>query len=246
MDTDVDPSIAPARVGSAATVVLLRDGERGLELLLAERPSDRGSYRGAWVFPGGAVDEADAAGDPPDSEAAARRAAVRETLEETGLTVDPGELVLFSLWTPPQGAEKRLHTRFFAARMPDGVIRLAPDEFVAAEWIRPVDALERHAAGAMTLYPPTWVTLHELAGAASAADALAALRGGEVHAYVGRFTGDRTALYWQEDEHFAADRDDATAPDDGPDDGPDEGPDAQGPRHRLLMDRLPWVYLNSF
>ena len=239
MDTDVDPSIAPPRTGSAATVVLLRDGERGLELLLAERPSDRGSFRGAWVFPGGAVDEADAAGGPVDSEPAARRAAVRETLEETGLVVDPAELVPFSLWTPPEGVEKRLQTRFFAARMPDGEIRLAPDEFVAAEWIRPVDALQRHTAGAMTLYPPTWVTLHGLLDAASVDEALAALRAGQVRPYVGRFTDDRTALYWQEDEHFDAERRADSAV-------PDDGTDAEGPRHRLMMDRLPWVYLNSF
>ena len=75
-------------------------------------------------------------------------------------------------------------------------------------------------------------------GAASVDDALAALRHGEVHAYVGRFAGDRTALYWQEDEHFAADGDEPAVRDDEA--------DAQGPRHRLMMDRLPWVYLNSF
>lgn len=238
MDHDVEPSIAPSRVGSAATVVLLRDGERGVEVLLAERPRDRGSFRGAWVFPGGAVDESDAAGDAIDSEAAARRAAVRETLEETGLVVDLDELVVFSLWSPPEGVPKRLHTHFFAARMPDGEITLAPEEFVAAEWVRPVDALERHADGAMTLYPPTWVTLHGLQHAASVDEALAKLRSGDVRPYVGRFSDDRSALYWQEDEHFQADRRDEPAPDDAP--------DAAGPRHRLMMDRLPWVYLDSF
>jgi len=239
MDTDVDPSIAPPRTGSAATVVLLRDGERGVELLLGERPSDRGSFRGAWVFPGGVVDESDAARDPLDSEAAARRAAVRETLEETGLVVDPGELVEFAVWSPPEGVEKRLRTRFFAARMPDGAITLAPHELVAAEWIRPVDALERHAAGAMTLYPPTWVTLHGLQDAASVDEALAVLRAGEVRPYVGRFSDDRTVLYWREDEHFDIGRGEHPAV-------PDDAPDAEGPRHRLMMDRLPWVYLRSF
>ena len=239
MDTGVEPSIAPPRTRSAATVVLLRDGERGVELLLGERPHDRGSFRGAWVFPGGVVDEADAAGDPLDSEAAARRAAVRETLEETGLVVEDGELVEFAVWSPPEGVEKRLRTRFFAARMPDGEITLAPDELVAAEWIRPVDALERHASGAMTLYPPTWVTLHGLQDAASVDEALATLRNGEVRPYVGRFSHDRTALYWQEDEYFDAERPEHPAV-------PDDAPDAAGPRHRLMMDRLPWVYLRSF
>jgi 8-oxo-dGTP pyrophosphatase MutT (NUDIX family) len=239
MDTDVDPSIAPPRTASAATVVLLRDGERGMELLLGERPSDRGSFRGAWVFPGGVVDGADAAGDPLDSEPAARRAAARETLEETGLVVDPGELVAFAVWSPPEGVEKRLRTRFFAARMPDGEIRLAPDELVAAEWIRPADALARHAEGTMVLYPPTWVTLHGLQDAASVDEALATLADGEVRPFVGRFSADRTALYWQEDEQFDAGHRGRPAV-------PDDAPDAEGPRHRLLMDRLPWVYVRSF
>ena len=42
-----DPSIPVA-----ATVVLLRDATRGVEVLMIERP-DRGSFAGAWVFPGG-------------------------------------------------------------------------------------------------------------------------------------------------------------------------------------------------
>ena len=41
----------------AATVVLLRDGAGGLEVLMIERP-DRGSFAGAWVFPGGKLEDA--------------------------------------------------------------------------------------------------------------------------------------------------------------------------------------------
>ncbi|HEX5858760.1 MAG TPA: NUDIX domain-containing protein, partial [Microbacterium sp.] len=43
----------------AATVILARDGADGLEVLLIERP-DRGSFAGAWVFPGGKLDPGDA------------------------------------------------------------------------------------------------------------------------------------------------------------------------------------------
>ena len=39
----------------------------------------------------------------------------------------------------------------------------APDEVIAAEWVRPADMLARHARGRVTLYPPTWITLHDLA-----------------------------------------------------------------------------------
>lgn len=242
MDSDLESLTDPDGTGAAATVVLLRDGERGLEVLLAERPRDRGSFAGAWVFPGGAVDEADAAGDPIDGIEAARRAAVRETREEVGLELDPAELVPFSHWTPPQGSQKQLTTTFFAVRVPDGELRLAPDEVAGAEWLRPIDALERHAAGAMTLWPPTWVTLHGLQHAASVDAALAELRSGDVRPYVARFNERRTTVLWQEDDEYdvanGAERDRPAVP--------DEAPDAEGSRHRLVMDRLPWVYLHRF
>lgn len=242
MDSDLESLTTDEVPGSAATVVLLRDGERGVEVLLAERPRDRGSFAGAWVFPGGAVDEGDAAGASLDTEDAARRAAVRETREEIGLELDRAELVPFSHWTPPKGAPKQLHTTFFAVRVPDGEIRPAPDEVMAVEWIRPVDALDRHAAGSMTLWPPTWVTLHGLQHAASVDEALAELRAGDVKPFVARFSDDGTTILWQEDDEYDTERErrehDPAVPDDAP--------DAEGNRHRLMMDRLPWVYLNSF
>ncbi|GAA1055173.1 hypothetical protein GCM10017608_20250 [Agromyces luteolus] len=237
MHVEVDSDGQPT-VGSAATVVILREGARGVEVLLGERPH-RGSFAGAWVFPGGAVDEADAAGDPIDSAPAARRAAVRETFEEVGLEIAVDDLVEFALWNPPKGVPKRMRTRFFAARAPVAEVRPATDELVQVEWLTPTEALEHHADGAMTLFPPTWVTLHELRNAADVDAALAALEAHELRAYVGRFDDDRTTLYWQEDEHFHTDDRAHRAV-------PDDGPDADGPRHRLMMDRLPWVYLHSF
>jgi 8-oxo-dGTP pyrophosphatase MutT (NUDIX family) len=239
MDRDAAPPAARSSVGSAATVVLLRDGAGGMEVLLGERPSDRGSFAGAWVFPGGAVDDEDAAGDPVDSMAAARRAAVRETLEEVGLAVDPRDLVEFAVWSPPEGVPKRMRTWFFAAPAPVAEPVAAIDELIAVEWLRPEEALERHSAGAMTLYPPTWVTLHRLRDAASVDHALANLGAGDVRSYVGRFSTDRQALYWEEDEQFAAapEADAATGVD---------APGTSGPRHRLLMHQRPWVYLRSF
>jgi len=240
MSAELDALMRDTVDGSAATVVLLRDGDRGVEVLLAERPH-RGSFADAWVFPGGAVDEADAAGDPLDDEAAARRAAVRETREEVGLVLHPQDLVPFSHWTPPPGSPKRLRTWFFAARAPGGEIVLAPDEVVRAEWFNPIDVLERHATGSMTLWPPTWVTVHGLTGAASVDEALAELAAGDVRPYISRYNDDRTAVLWQEDEAFdsdGGDRPDAHAV-------PDEGPDAHGTQHRLIMDRLPWIYMNT-
>ncbi|WP_157002006.1 NUDIX hydrolase [Agromyces laixinhei] len=240
MDSTRESSTNPARPSAAATVVLLRDGERGVEVLLAERPSGRGSFPGAWVFPGGAVDEADAAGDPIGGIEAARRAAVRETFEEVGLVLDADELVPFSHWTPPKGSPKSLTTTFFAVRVPDGELRLAPDEVTEAAWLRPVDALDRHTAGSLTLWPPTWVTLHGLSHAASVDEALAELRTAEVKSFVTKIVAERRMVLWQGDDEYAAEHPpearDVSMPDDGP---------AVGSRHRLMMDRLPWTYINT-
>jgi len=97
---------APAR--DAATVALLRDGAGGLEVYLLRRVRAMAFAGGMHVFPGGAVDPADAeqvlgqqgpdgwAGPPPSvfaaalgcSEPLARalvHAAVRETFEESGV-----------------------------------------------------------------------------------------------------------------------------------------------------------------
>jgi 8-oxo-dGTP pyrophosphatase MutT (NUDIX family) len=43
----------------AATLMLLRDGADGLEVLMLRRRMDSGFVPGAWVFPGGAVDPED-------------------------------------------------------------------------------------------------------------------------------------------------------------------------------------------
>jgi len=241
MDSDLESLTNDEVAGAAATVVLLRDGERGVEVLLAERPRDRGSFAGAWVFPGGAVDDADALGGSIDTEDAARRAAVRETREEIGLELDRYDLVPFSHWTPPKNSPKQLRTTFFAVRVPDGEITPAPDEVMAVEWLRPVDALDRHAAGAMTLWPPTWVTLHGLQGARSVDEALAELRSGDVKPYVAKVSEDGKTILWQEDDEYDADR---HLKEDHPAVA-DEGPDAEGTQHRLVMDRLPWIYLNT-
>src|SRR3546814_2093543 len=65
----------------AATVVLLRDGDEGLETLMLHRTSQV-AFGGMWVFPGGRVDPEDRRHEDPDEEAAARRAAAREAKEE--------------------------------------------------------------------------------------------------------------------------------------------------------------------
>ena len=90
----------------AASVVLLRDGAQGLQVLLLRRHSQSGVLGGAWVFPGGKVDAGDGApaalalldrapsqiapalGEPdltPEAAASIFIAAAREAFEEAGI-----------------------------------------------------------------------------------------------------------------------------------------------------------------
>lgn len=76
----------------AATIVLFRDSPNGPpDLLMVERAPTMAFAGGAMVFPGGRIDPGDDAlarargADMPD--AAARIAAIRETLEEAGIAV---------------------------------------------------------------------------------------------------------------------------------------------------------------
>lgn len=89
------PAAVPVEPVPAATVVLARDGESGLEVLLLQRHRASGFVPGAYVFPGGRVESTD-----DDAAALARLdglpaplrpegaywvAAVREAFEETGV-----------------------------------------------------------------------------------------------------------------------------------------------------------------
>ncbi|MDD3446180.1 MAG: NUDIX domain-containing protein [Zavarzinia sp.] len=91
------------RPRDAATLILWRDGPRGIELLMGRRHEGHRFMPGQWVFPGGRLDRTDLytpAAPLRDAVAAAlcraappRRAhglgvaAIRETFEETGLMI---------------------------------------------------------------------------------------------------------------------------------------------------------------
>lgn len=243
MTRDADTS--PAPIGVAATVVLLRDGAEGPEVLLLERPHHRGSFAGAWVFPGGgvdpedrmatdagAVDSVDPAARAEDVEQlAARRAAAREVREETGLAVAPDSLVATAVWIPPASAAKRLRTWFYLTTAPAGPIVLAEDEVIDYAWIRPQTALELHASAALTLIAPTWVTLHGLRGYGTVAEIVAsATERGRARYETRLGESERGAvLFWAGDVAYD---DDALV-------------EEAGGRHRLEIGQVPWVYSTS-
>ncbi len=236
------PDSSPASLKDAATVILLREGADGPEVLLLERPRHRGSFAGAWVFPGGGVDAddhlpADAAAPAADQPAAAqraadqraaRRAAAREVQEETGLQVASDGLALTAVWVPPLGAPKRLRTWFYLTEAPAGPIVLAEDEVVDFAWLRPEVALQRHASALLTLVAPTWVTLHGLATFGSVAEIIAYARNAEPVHYETRLGADQRGpvLFWAGDVAF----DDETLV------------EQPGRRNRLEIGTVPWVY----
>ncbi|MEA2360645.1 MAG: hypothetical protein QOI62_3905 [Solirubrobacteraceae bacterium] len=160
----------PSTPRQSASVILLRDGAGGLELLLVRRNPAQRFMGGYWVFPGGAVDAGEGEGD-----GAHRAAGVRELAEEAGIGgIDAGELVKYSRWITPEQIAIRFDTHFFLARAPDGA-RAAADgvECVDERWSSPAAALEAHAAGDLPLVFPTLRHLQELAAFTTVAELIA-------------------------------------------------------------------------
>jgi 8-oxo-dGTP pyrophosphatase MutT (NUDIX family) len=211
----------------AATVILLRDGEDGLETLMLRRNSKLEFAGGMWVFPGGRVDDEDHPADGPDVEVAVRNAAVREAEEEAGLQVDVDGLVPFAHWTPPQVAIKRYATWFFVARAPDGAVTIDDGEIHESMWVAPADALARRDGGEVELAPPTWVTLDRLCRSSTVDEALDEARAAEVEAFVTAIgkDGDDLVALWHGDAGYETG--DASVP---------------GARHRLVMRTAGWRY----
>jgi len=208
----------------AATVVLVRDGTEGVEVLMLHRVS-KVAFGGMWVFPGGRVDDDDR--QPDDDEAdAARRAAAREALEECGLAVDPADLVPFAHWVPPPVTPRRFSTHFFLARASEGEVVVDGGEIHEHAWLAAREVLARRDRGEVDLAPPTWVTLHDLAEHPTVDAALAAAAQREpVPHYETRWVtidGGAVAM-WEGDGGYAT-----------------NDPDLPGDRHRLWMLEEGW------
>ena len=188
------------QIRHAASVIAVREGDRGPEVLVVERGSGSRFLPGYVVFPGGAVDADDAAlaarwfGD--DSHAA-RAAAVRELVEEAGLALtrdglvdagtpdsldpvhaappSPSQLHELARWVAPDEVPVRFDARYFTITAPRG-LEPAPDgaEAALAWWASPRELLAEWQVGARKLYWPTYATMLELA-ACDSAEALAGL-----------------------------------------------------------------------
>ena len=87
------PQRAPALIRNAATVLLLRDTDHGIEVLMTRRSMTASFAPGAYVFPGGGIDAADSAAHgqstrrdtQSDLHLTQAIAAIRESFEELGV-----------------------------------------------------------------------------------------------------------------------------------------------------------------
>ena len=140
---------APAPTRPAATVLLLRDSDQGLQVLMTRRSMTASFAPGAYVFPGGGVDALDAA-----SHAQARRrttqsdlhltqaiAAIRESFEELGVLLarhadgrpaDQHDIAALDRSAP-----------FTPQCQAQGLVLAADEVFVLAHWITDRDLPRR-------------------------------------------------------------------------------------------------------
>lgn len=143
------PQREPAATRPAATILLLRDGPQGVEVLMTRRSATASFAPGAYVFPGGVIDAA----DHQAHAFAARRqtqggdtltqsiAAIRESFEELGL--------LFARhadgrWaTPTDIAALDRHAPFFEQCRARGLQLAADQVYVLAHWITDRDLPRR-------------------------------------------------------------------------------------------------------
>ncbi|MCC7242802.1 MAG: NUDIX hydrolase [Acidobacteria bacterium] len=182
------PASPPPR--PASTVVVLRPrAAASFEVLLVKRNDRVAFMAGAYVFPGGCVDEADRVaavaarflGEPPRfadlspaEELPYRLAAGRELEEEAGVRVGVDDLIPVAHWVTPANEPRRYDTRFFLTLMPEGQeARHDGGETTDLAWEHPRDATARCRRGDIMLPPPTWTTLRQLERHPTLADVLA-------------------------------------------------------------------------
>ena len=211
------PQREPAPLRPAATVLLLRDGPQGIEVLMTRRSMTASFAPGAYVFPGGGVDAADTQSHGMAERRAKQSdlhltqaiAAIRESFEELGillarhadgrwadnadiaridrkapfatqcqhqhLTLAADQVFVLAHWITDRDLPRRFDVPFLVARMPEGQTPVADEaEQFEPVWVRPVDALARHAAGDFFIIFPTIRTLERLQAFARVEDVLQA------------------------------------------------------------------------
>ena len=143
------PQREPAPLRPAATVLLLRDGETGVEVLMTRRSATASFAPGAYVFPGGGIDAADALAHSQSTRRASQSdlhltqaiAAIRESFEELGILLARRADGSHANDVDISKLDRHLP---FAAQCQAQGLRLAADElYVLAHWVTDRDLPKR-------------------------------------------------------------------------------------------------------
>ena len=144
----------------AATIMLARDHDGILEVLLLKRNKALAFAGGLWVFPGGKIEPYEIE-QGRDKLEAAKLAAVRETKEEANIDISKDGLVFFRHWTTPVVEPRRYATWFFfgVANQLTLDVRVDDNEIKEHLWVNPQLALEKLKKGELGMMPPTFISL---------------------------------------------------------------------------------------
>lgn len=167
----------------AATLILFRErASAPPELLITQRAAGMAFAGGMLVFPGGRIDPEDRVRatqhpDLPLEDAAARIAAIRETVEEVGFDFGLGvhDLTPFARWLPKHRQARNFDTLFYLARVPGDAPEPKADggETVHAFWASAADVLAMCDQGKAEIIFPTRRNLERLAMFSSFDEAVA-------------------------------------------------------------------------
>lgn len=152
----------PSKLIPAASVVIVNDDGTGPRALLVHRNPELSLQGDMWAFPGGHVDTEDRV--TSDDLETARRCAVREVAEETGLRLTPGDLIHMARWISPAYLPRRFDSWFFLIAGTFKDVRVDGQEIIEHAWYRPHQALSDHNHHKMRLTPPAFVLLSRIAG----------------------------------------------------------------------------------
>ncbi|MGH8857750.1 MAG: MBL fold metallo-hydrolase [Polaromonas sp.] len=143
------PQREPAPLRPAATVLLLRDTAQGIEVLMTRRAMTASFAPGAYVFPGGGIDAADAEAHAQSTRRATQTdlhltqaiAAIRESFEELGVLLARHADGSYASTADIAALDRKAP---FAAQCRERGLTLAGDQvFVLAHWVTDRDLPRR-------------------------------------------------------------------------------------------------------
>lgn len=129
-----------------------------------------------------------------------------ELLDDIGGRLDASSLRAWSRWLTPRFERRRFDAWFFVAAVPGAQDpRVATEESHEGRWVVPGQALDRMWAGDLTMLPPTWWTLSELAAFSDVASVMHAPRVAVRYTVGWTAEGDDTVMVLPDDPRYPGD-----------------------------------------